>query len=727
MELLRKTVFGIMLTFLIVSAPTLVFNNAPVRSDPNTIIVPDDYPTIQEAINYASDGDAVFVRAGTYLENIIVNKSVSLIGENPENTIIDGQRVGTVIYVNASYVTIANFTVQNGAGFNGRPYAGISAYTRSYLYITNNIIKNNNVGIDCEIGPSVSHITISNNSIVSNPNGIIISNTNNVVITNNRIIAYNLGLSIGGSTHSEILNNFILSENKGIELNWMTNSTITWNNITAYGTVIKLYHTSECLVAYNLIIGGKNLNAGDYGIFLYLSDENVVMHNMITLCKWDGIYTLGVENNTIANNTVTQSYSGITLQNSKYNIVSSNNLLNVTRGFGLFDYSDRNILMNNNVFSCECGIYASNSWYNKIYHNNFMGNGLKVYSVSSVNTWDNDYPFGGNYWSDYLEIYPLAKELNDSGLWDTPYVIDEDNQDRYPLMYPYGTQTYKLKITTTYGGTTTPSPGTHTYANGTIVEVTAIPNINYTFVYWELDGLNAGSNNPIEVLMDSNHTLHAVFIPIPYYELIISTTASGTTNPAPGIYTYVNGTQVVITAIPYNGFSFDYWLLDGVKITQNPITIIMNANHTLEAYFVDDIPPEISDPWQDPPANNVQPLQNVTVWVNVTDYGTGIKNVTLWYSIDNGLEWTILNMTKISEDTYKAIIRGYENCTWITYKIVAYDNAGNNATKDNNGYGYQYHVIPEYPSTIMLILLMLTTSIATIFLKKKRKAKLELP
>jgi hypothetical protein len=73
------------------------------------------------------------------------------------------------------------------------------------------------------------------------------------------------------------------------------------------------------------------------------------------------------------------------------------------------------------------------------------------------------------------------------------------------------------------------------------------------------------------------------------------------------------------------------------------------------------------------------------------------------------------------------IIKGYENCTWVTYKIVAYDNAGNNATKDNNGYGYKYHVIPEYPLTMMLTMLILTTSIATILLKKKGKAKPQLP
>jgi hypothetical protein len=84
------------------------------------------------------------------------------------------------------------------------------------------------------------------------------------------------------------------------------------------------------------------------------------------------------------------------------------------------------------------------------------------------------------------------------------------------------------------------------------------------------------------------------------------------------------------------------------------------------------------------------------------------------------------DMLELGEDG-KYRIKGYENCTWITYKIVAYDNAGNNATKDNNGYGYKYHVIPEYPLTMMLTMLILTTSIATILLKKKGKAKPQLP
>ncbi|MGC9345568.1 MAG: CARDB domain-containing protein, partial [Candidatus Bathyarchaeales archaeon] len=69
---------------------------------------------------------------------------------------------------------------------------------------------------------------------------------------------------------------------------------------------------------------------------------------------------------------------------------------------------------------------------------------------------------------------------------------------------------YSLTITTTTGGTTDPIPGTYTYVAGSTVEVTAIPDTDYTFDHWELDGIDVGSANPYSVLMDADHVLHAV-------------------------------------------------------------------------------------------------------------------------------------------------------------------------------------------------------------------------
>lgn len=79
-----------------------------------TLTVPDDYPTIQQAINHANDGDTIFVKNGTYFEHVVVNKTVSITGQNRNSTIIDGNYTGTVVTVMADNVGFSGFTVQNG-------------------------------------------------------------------------------------------------------------------------------------------------------------------------------------------------------------------------------------------------------------------------------------------------------------------------------------------------------------------------------------------------------------------------------------------------------------------------------------------------------------------------------------------------------------------------------------------------------------------------------------
>jgi len=73
---------------------------------------------------------------------------------------------------------------------------------------------------------------------------------------------------------------------------------------------------------------------------------------------------------------------------------------------------------------------------------------------------------------------------------------------------------YTLKITTTVGGTTNPLPGEYSHPASSTVQVRATANANYFFDHWELDTVNVGSTNPYTVLMDANHTLKAVFVPI---------------------------------------------------------------------------------------------------------------------------------------------------------------------------------------------------------------------
>lgn len=73
---------------------------------------------------------------------------------------------------------------------------------------------------------------------------------------------------------------------------------------------------------------------------------------------------------------------------------------------------------------------------NTLYHNNFVGNAEQAYCINSTNVWDDGYPSGGNYWSDYKNRYPNAMKMDESGIYDMSYVIDENNQDNHPLMDP---------------------------------------------------------------------------------------------------------------------------------------------------------------------------------------------------------------------------------------------------------------------------------------------------
>jgi len=71
---------------------------------------------------------------------------------------------------------------------------------------------------------------------------------------------------------------------------------------------------------------------------------------------------------------------------------------------------------------------------------------------------------------------------------------------------------YSLTISATSGGTTNPMPGTYTYDSGTVVHVSAIPSLNYALDHWELDLVNIGSSTYVDITMNANHTLHAVFV-----------------------------------------------------------------------------------------------------------------------------------------------------------------------------------------------------------------------
>lgn len=93
--------------------------------------------------------------------------------------------------------------------------------------------------------------------------------------------------------------------------------------------------------------------------------------------------------------------------------------------------SSNNTLFRNSIKNSDNGIYIYASSNNKVYHNIFINNTNQVYVYNSAsNAWDNGCE--GNYWSNYL-----GSDSDGDGIGDTPHVIDENNQDNFPLMAPY--------------------------------------------------------------------------------------------------------------------------------------------------------------------------------------------------------------------------------------------------------------------------------------------------
>jgi parallel beta-helix repeat protein len=348
-------------------------------------IGPDNYTKIQDAINDSVDGDTVFVfdDSSPYYENVVVNKSINLIGEDRNTTIIDGNYKGSVITINSDNVVVRGFTLKNIKDFylSEGKYGCIKIKGAKNVFVTDNIItpgdlKNEDFG-----------------------SGVYIygSGTDDNVIKNNIIFFYDkdIGCSRGvsivyGADCNTVYNNEIYGCHEAV-------------SIRPFG--------SEC---DDNIIDSNYFHKLNIGVGISEPAPGTrIISNKITYCAMWGVFLFFADNNLIDGNIIEQCTRGIDLSG---------------------DGCCNNFVINNNVSYNDIGIEV-NGRYNTIYHNNFINNLRNAKAENyNYNTWD--YGISGNYWDDYKNKYLDAKpRLLKTWIWDTPYEITgRSNKDRFPLV-----------------------------------------------------------------------------------------------------------------------------------------------------------------------------------------------------------------------------------------------------------------------------------------------------
>jgi parallel beta-helix repeat protein len=363
---------------------------------------------------------------------------LTLLGEDPATTIIDGGESASVISLShCRDIAISNFTIQ-GSSREG-PEASCSGI---FIHYTGNSL-------------------VQNNFIRFNEWGVFLYDSSGNVLRNNQIADNKFNFGIVGL----YLNHFVHDIDDSNKVNGRT--VYYWVNqhnrvvptdagylaaVNSSGIAVENLTLSDneqgVLFAYtvNSTVLGVEVSNCKHGILLASSSNCEVVSCISTNNSWSGITMRYSESSSLRSNHVMNSDMGAILVNCMHNEITNNSFAGNKNGISLYDSQNNTISGNNITTNSLRGVSFQTSSWNSFYHNNFVDNKNQVSAENSMNFWDNDYPSGGNYWSDYnsTDLYSgsFQNEYGSDGIGDTGYVLDGQNRDRYPLKQPwsYGLQ-----------------------------------------------------------------------------------------------------------------------------------------------------------------------------------------------------------------------------------------------------------------------------------------------
>jgi len=418
--------------------PSIAVDN-PIKtiSNGNTLYVggsgPDNYTSIQNAIDDASNGDIVYVFNGIYNESVNIDKSINVIGEDKHTTIIDGQEKRTrVVKLRVDGITFSGFSVIHSRDWAND--AGIYIYS-SYNVVKDNIIKDNFGGeggivVDGDYNEIINNViknnkrdysqgiligyqdhfnVVSGNIIDNNYLGIwLAADHGNVVVGNHISNNSNEGIILRGVEDYEIHNN-IIENNNGAAIRIDSDA----SNVLVYGNFIK--NNGEGLVvndATNITVAGNSFyikgirlkgNKLDYWISHEIYDNTI---NGKTINYYKSQNDLDIPSNTgqlILGNCSNFVVKDLHISNVDYGIQlgfsNGNNIVsnefNDNIGPCIFiTISSNNVIYDNLIINnLGTGIVISgNSQNNEIIKNNLLNNkdGIKIGEKSSLNVIHNN-------------------------------------------------------------------------------------------------------------------------------------------------------------------------------------------------------------------------------------------------------------------------------------------------------------------------------------------------